>query len=297
MYVIHVRYGRQCVWQLSSLGDRRLRKTYLRYPGGKSKAIKNLKQFIPDFEEYRETMVGGGSMFLYLKSLYPDKKYWINDLYTNLYLFWMNCRDNNNEMVDRLLEIKNKTSIDTARNKFNEIKESILEKDDITKGVYFYYLNKCSFSGLTESGTCSPLAWKQNFSVESIKSLSDLKDILVNVKITNLDYRSVLSKEGNNVFIYLDPPYEIGKQNMIYGKDGEIHRSFDHDVFAFATRDLPHKIMISYNDSEAMRKRFYDFRVHDVEFKYVMRQNKSDAGLVGKTKNELVICNYEQPSR
>ena len=38
-------------------------KTPLRYPGGKSKAIKTLSQWYPNIiSEYRETFFGGGSI-------------------------------------------------------------------------------------------------------------------------------------------------------------------------------------------------------------------------------------------
>ncbi len=63
-------------------------KSPLRYPGGKSKAIDQILPLIPHFEEYREPFVGGGSVFLALKQMYPERKYWINDLYLALYKFW-----------------------------------------------------------------------------------------------------------------------------------------------------------------------------------------------------------------
>jgi site-specific DNA-adenine methylase len=41
----------------------------LRYPGGKSKALKFIAPLIPNFEEYREPFLGGGSVFIYLKQI------------------------------------------------------------------------------------------------------------------------------------------------------------------------------------------------------------------------------------
>ncbi len=66
--------------------------TPLRYPGGKARAVKILVPLIPEFREYREPFVGGASVFLALRQMYPDKKsktYWINDLNTDLYHFWI----------------------------------------------------------------------------------------------------------------------------------------------------------------------------------------------------------------
>ncbi|MFM6152235.1 MAG: DNA adenine methylase, partial [Sphaerospermopsis kisseleviana] len=43
-------------------------KSPLRYPGGKSRAIKQIAQHLPtQFTEFREPLVGGGSVFIYLK--------------------------------------------------------------------------------------------------------------------------------------------------------------------------------------------------------------------------------------
>ena len=49
-------------------------KTPLRYPGGKSRALVKLFQFIPDlksYKEYREPFIGGGSVALEITKRYP----------------------------------------------------------------------------------------------------------------------------------------------------------------------------------------------------------------------------------
>jgi len=50
-------------------------KNVLRYPGGKSKAIKMIIPNIPaNIKEFREPMVGGGSVSLVVKQLFPNVK-------------------------------------------------------------------------------------------------------------------------------------------------------------------------------------------------------------------------------
>ena len=66
-------------------------KTPLRYPGGKSRAIKKMAQFFPEMNEYtefREPFLGGGSVALYVSQVYPQLDIWVNDLYEPLYCFW-----------------------------------------------------------------------------------------------------------------------------------------------------------------------------------------------------------------
>ena len=56
-------------------------KSPLRYPGGKTRAAEMLINLAPDFEEYREPFIGGGSVFIKMKQKFPNAKYWVNDLF------------------------------------------------------------------------------------------------------------------------------------------------------------------------------------------------------------------------
>jgi site-specific DNA-adenine methylase len=40
---------------------------FLKYPGGKSRTVNLILKIIPDFKEYRELFLGGGSIFMCLK--------------------------------------------------------------------------------------------------------------------------------------------------------------------------------------------------------------------------------------
>ncbi len=65
-------------------------KSPLRYPGGKSKVVKDLLPYFPlDIDEFREPFIDGGSVFIALKNIFNNhiKHYWINDLNVDLYLF------------------------------------------------------------------------------------------------------------------------------------------------------------------------------------------------------------------
>ncbi|MDR2683946.1 MAG: DNA adenine methylase [Prevotellaceae bacterium] len=60
-------------------------KSPLRYLGGKSRAVKTIVKLLPDFDKFREPFLGGGSVFVYVKQRFPNKKYWTNDLCAKLY--------------------------------------------------------------------------------------------------------------------------------------------------------------------------------------------------------------------
>ena len=210
-------------------------KTPLRYPGGKSRAITKMSRFLPDmskYKEFREPFMGGGSVALYMTKQYPHLKVWVNDLYKPLVNFWQQLQHEGNEITTRLKTFKGSYSTpDRARELFLESKE--LVNDDraslVTRAVSFYIVNKCSFSGLTESSSFSKQASESNFSLRGIEKLPEYSKIIQNWVITNLSYERMITDE-KNIFTYFDPPYEIGIP--IYGKRGDMHKYFDHDQFA-----------------------------------------------------------------
>ena len=183
-------------------------KTPLRYPGGKSRAVVKLFQYLPDLtqvKEFREPFIGGGSVALEITKRYPNIEIWVNDLYEPLYNFWCELRDNGQDLEDAILSKKNHyPDRETARKLFNDSKEDINdeEKSNFERAVAFYIVNKCSFSGLTESSSFSPQASESNFSFRGIERLSEYSELIEGWTITNLSYERMLC-DDKNIFTYL----------------------------------------------------------------------------------------------
>ena len=281
-------------------------KTPLRYPGGKSRALSKLFQYIPDlkgYKEFREPFLGGGSVALEVTKRYPRLDIWVNDLYEPLYNFWRELQDHGNEITDILLQLKQRHCDHTsAKELFLQSKKylsgSATEKtyppysEDIWRAVSFYVVNKCSFSGLTESSSFSKQASDQNFSLAGIERLRDYQKLIGNWKITNLSYEQLLS-DCKQTFTYLDPPYEIGSN--LYGKRGNMHSGFNHDHFAIKCDRFVGPQLISYNSSQLIRERFKEYQAAEFAHTYTMRSvgtyNTDQAD-----RKELVLSNYEMRS-
>lgn len=272
--------------------------TPLRYPGGKSRAIKHLDQyFVKDFKSYHEPFIGGGSVFLYLKQFNPDAFYWINDKYYNLYCFWKELQSHGKDMVDFILSLRGRYNTpDKCKDLFIDIKDKIESSNDFEKACYFFILNKCSYSGLTETGTFSPLASESNFSISCIKYLLEVEKMLEGVKITNLDYSELLKGDGD--FVFLDPPYDIlkkNKNNALYGKNGEHHKLFDHDKFYQDVDKCESNWMITYNYSDTLLNRWKKYNLLEWKLKYGMQWDTDNQGKkTAKEKSELLITNYKK---
>ena len=269
-------------------------KTPLRYPGGKSRALKKLAQFYPDiskYKEFREPFLGGGSVSLYMTQMYPHLDIWVNDLYGHLYNFWKELQHNGKEIADELRQLKAKYNTpDKAKVLFLESKEylSSTRTDSSSRAVSFYIINKCSFSGLTESSSFSKAASISNFSIRGIERLPEHQKIIQDWKITNLSYDQLLT-DDQNTFVYLDPPYDI--KVPIYGKRGEMHKHFNHDVFAEDCDTHTAHLMISYNSSQKLKNRFVDWNAYDFDLTYSMRTTGDYMKEQSKRK-ELVLTNY-----
>ena len=263
-------------------------KSPLRYPGGKNKAVKTISKYIPEFIEYREPFVGGGSLFVYLKQKYPSMNFWINDIYENLFHFWMNCRDNPKELLRLVNEYHNK--FENGKELFTFLQNNIHDFNSINKAAAFFVFNRITFSGTTESGGFSNAAFHKRFTQSSILRLESLSQIMSNTSITNYDYEEVVLFEGDKVFIFLDPPYFSATKSALYGKNGNFHKSFDHERFAEVMKNTNHKWLITYDDCEFIRELFSFANIKSWGFNYGMRNVNKESNQYGK---ELFISNYE----
>lgn len=267
-------------------------KSPLRYPGGKSRAIQRIgPMLLSDFDEYREPFVGGGSVFIYLKQKRPDLKIWINDLNTELYLFWKYAQRDSEKLADEVLRIKRKTR--NGQNLFSELVTANVKRwKEFDRAVRFFILNRITFSGVVESGGFSSLAYKTRFTDSSIQRLSKLGPILDGIIITNNDYRELLKHGGKNVFTFLDPPYFKAAKSKLYGKNGALHTGFNHDEFAKDVKNCNHSWLITYDDSPEIWRNFSPaekYYIQKWELQYGMNNYKQEKASKG---NELFIANY-----
>ena len=163
------------------------------------------------------------------------------------------------------------------------------DTENIHRAVSFYIVNKCSFSGLTESSSFSKQASDSNFSLAGIERLSEYQKLIGNWKFTNLHYEKLFT-DDRRVFIYSDPPYDI-KSNL-YGRRGSMHKCFSHDDFAADCDRYVARQLVSYNSSQLVKERFQGWTVAEFAHTYTMRSvgsyNTDQA-----SRTELVLMNYE----
>jgi DNA adenine methylase len=262
-------------------------KSPLRYPGGKSRAAELIASLIPSFEEFREPFVGGGSVFVHLKQKFPNRKFWINDLYFELFCFWSKMQSDTEGVISQVEKWKEEFPIGKELHRF--LIDNRDGFNDLERAASFFVFNRVTFSGTTESGGFSEQAFTGRFTPSSVERLTPFGKVIQNTKITNFDFEKVVNTEGSNVFIFLDPPYFSATKSALYGKNGNMHKGFDHERFAETMQNCPHKWLITYDDCPFIRDLFSFAHIQSWDLSYGMRNVSAGSSQIGK---ELFISNY-----
>ncbi len=269
-------------------------KTPLRYPGGKSRACTKMDSYFPDlrnYDQFREPFLGGGSVAIHITKKYPSLDIWVNDLYEPLVNFWQQLQMFGPDLKNKLVDLKSANNTpDKARELFHKSKVCINEPllSNLDRAVAFYVVNKCSFSGLTESSSFSEQASNANFSMRGIEKLPAYSKIIEHWRITNYSYDYMMDGD-KTAFMYLDPPYDI-KDNL-YGRKGSMHKGFDHDKFAADCNSNNMDMLVSYNTDQLVKDRFKGWNAAEFDLTYTMR-SVGEYMREQKQRKELLLFNY-----
>lgn len=252
----------------------------LRYPGGKTRACKKLETImkehfnISDFDNLISPFFGGGSFEFYIQNNYKLKII-ANDKFTPLYNFWNICKNNKEKLCDELT--KNINMID--KEEFTYLREQIMEEKNIlNQSIMYFIINRCSFSGATLSGGFSVEASKKRFTQSSIERIKKLN--LRKFNIYNLDFEDFINtNQDTKNIIFLDPPYYLEKASTLYGNNGDMHDTFDHNKLykCLSTRQ---NWFMTYNNCEYIKKLYKDFKIIETSWSYGMNKSKKSSEIV-----------------
>lgn len=269
-----------------------VKRTPLRYPGGKSKALGTILPFIQPFTEFREPFIGGGSVLLSLAQSHPAAQFWGNDLNRDVYSFWVALRDRAPELVSGVQEIYDRFPKRRSGASLHSSLVMQTPRTTLQRAIRFFILNRITFSGTIEAGGFSQAAFERRFTQSAIDRLLPLSPVIKKVRFSNKDYEELLHSDGDGVFIFLDPPYLSATKSKLYGRGGRLHTSFDHERFAKLMRLVRHQWLITYDDSPEIRKLFTFANFHEWNLQYGMNNFRQGSAAVGK---ELIITNFDIP--
>lgn len=279
------------MWDRKSFDIMSKATSILRYPGGKSKALKKILPLIPrDIKEYREPFVGGGSVFIEVMQQLKEEDVFfkMNDINSDLYLFWRCVQQDGERFLNKVYSMKNQFG--SGRELYKYYKENYRDLGNFEKAVRFFIMNRITFSGLIDSGGYSQESYDKRFTETVIDKVIPLSQLLQDVTITNKDYQHLLLEGGSDVFLFLDPPYLSARKSQLYGKNGDLHKQFEHERFAEDVQKCHHKWLITCDDTPEMRELFDFAEIIPWRLYYGMTNVNRPNAVNGK---EIFILNYD----
>ena len=263
-------------------------KSPLRYPGGKTRACKILDTIINDYFDIKsfDTIIspffGGGSFEFHMQNKY-NLKLIVNDKFTPLYNFWKQIKNDKTVLCEELRKV-----IQVSKDDFMNYRKIILTLNDdvFTQALYYFIINRCSFSGSTLSGGFSLESSKKRFTQSSINNI-ELLDF-TNIDIYNNDFTDFINdidnEDENKRLMFLDPPYYLEKKSKLYGNNGDMHENFNHQLL-FELINTKRNWIMTYNNCDYIKSLYKDFRIIDVNWSYGMNNNKKSLEIVILSNN------------
>lgn len=286
-------------------------KSIFRYPGGKTR--KSIQDWIcsyipPGMKEYREPFVGGGGIFWAVGGRSWDKC-WINDRHEGLIEVYKALRDRPSDFIALCREVAPAQESDAQTEvgprggkptnaRLKKVFESVALNEDCDQAFRYFFVNRTVHgSGRVNYDIPSRLYFSNpdGWNIVKKDDLHRAARRMESVVVTQGDYRVLLAAPGEDVWIYLDPPYVVNSNlsatSQLYQHSFDID---DHKAFAEAVKQCEHKVCISYDDDDEgfVRSLFEgDFHIEEAKWRYAGTTNdKKEVG------NELLILNYKPPT-
>lgn len=257
----------------------------LKSGGGKHMLSPTLAAMRPasrTFGEFREPFASSAAMSFHMIRYGLAEKVWLNDLDPHVANFWTVLRDYPAALIRRVQALRDDFGLGSIE-LFRLASEMVDHPDPIETAAGFFVRNRISYGGTNGKSSFNPSyprvgrGLKQVF----IDYLWQFSAWLQGVTITCLDYKAVVAAPGENVFIFLDPPYsDAGDVTYLFGV-------IDFDEFAGVVNQSPHACLLTVNDCPANRERFTDMHP-------VLRPYHSSMG-THSTKAEIIAANYTTP--
>lgn len=282
-------------------------KPMLKYRGGKSRELDEIKKYIPSYKgKYIEAFFGGGALFFDLE---PENSI-INDINEPLMNFYRGIKYNYETIKHELKEIQ--LIYEKNRKEFEEKKKGFPKKrvDDKNEPIYYkmreifnndretsmheatvyYYINKTAYSGMiryNKSGKYNvPYGRYKNFNTDLITE--NHHELLAKTEIYSKDYSYIFKMASEDDFIFLDPPYDciFSDYGNIETKDGFTEKM--HRELATEFKRLKCKALMVISSTPLTEELYNGYIIHEYDKNYSVNiRNRFKA-----KASHVLIANY-----
>ena len=265
----------------------------LRYPGGKGKLYKLVRQIITNNglqnKAYTEPFAGGFGLGVKLLSNGDVNRVIINDYDYHIYAIWECIFNKTESFIDKIIQTPvNLKTWEYQKKIYNNYnKYSLLDV-----GFSAFFLNRTNYSGVLKGGPIGGIKQLGEYKIDCrfnkekiisiIKTISQYKD---KVEIYNMDVhqfiRDIIMNKQKDLFVNFDPPY-VSKGEVLYKNyfNDEDHKELAKTIIS-TLQDV--KWIMTYDDCSLIRELYKDYNPQEFILQYF-------AGTKRKG-NELLIKN------
>lgn len=255
----------------------------LRYPGGKTKAIGLISQYLPDNlpKKILSPFIGGASLEIAWANNFDDVEEIVGgDIFHPLVNFWQVILSDAEKLADELSKFK------LGDNNYRSYKQILKDwyedpaknkLSDIEAAAHFYYNMQLSygpmFLGWTSPGKPTT---KDDYDriLERVRTFSCPK-----LRVEQISFEQSLQNYPEH-FVYADPPYLLGYDSSVFkaiypNQGGEHHKGFKHELFRDIMNTRNTEFIISYNDCGTIREWFKNFEQYYPKWQYSYQQGET----------------------
>ncbi|MGH9999904.1 MAG: DNA adenine methylase, partial [Nitrososphaeraceae archaeon] len=276
---------------------------FLKWAGGKSRLISQLKNFIPEeFNNYFEPFVGSGALFFYLSSSFKIKKNFslhLSDINSELINVYKTIKANLTYLIKELQYNEIEYNKDPKRF-YYKLREENYRFNHIQKAARFITLNKTCYNGLyrvNKKGLFNvPIGNYINPKICDFENLTKVNKILnlTNTILDTYDYQYITTKIKENDFIYFDPPYHPVNDTSnftnytCHGFDYNQQKRLANFFYELDKRKC--KILLSNSDTSFVRDLYSSFTENIISLTTLRSINSNTEKR--KNHSELIIKNF-----
>lgn len=260
---------------------KRVAESPIRYAGGKSLAVGYIIELLPNnIKRIISPFFGGGSVEISISKYLglEVRGYEIFDILCN---YWKYQIENPKLLYEELKKLKpTKEEFERIRKILNQVWKKEIKLDSLTLAVYFVYNFNLSY-GPGFMGWSSDIYLNEKRYKAIIEKIKDFDP--KNLKVECADFRDVIKKYPNE-FMYLDPPYYIGKDSKMFKGIYPMrnipvhHNGFPHEELRDLLKNHNGGFILSYNDCPTIREYYKEFKQFFPSWQYTMGQGETRIG-------------------
>ncbi len=276
----------------------------LRYPGGKRK-LANFVSLLYRTNglldgDYAEVYAGGAAVALTL--LYGDyaRRIHINDLDRGVHAFWLAARDQTDELARRVQD----ATLDLDEWKRQRAVQFAESPDQLDLAFSTFYLNRTNRSGIITGGVIGGKDQTGEWKIDARYNVKDLVRRIERVgrwrsriEVYGLDgaefLRTVVPTLPAKTLLYLDPPYYVKGQEMLYAN---YYGPADHAEIAALVRRVGVPWVVSYDDHADVRAIYHGCQTAAYDIAY-SASDRYRGREVAFFSDDLTVPDIADPAR